>query len=195
MDPQRGDGQQVTLVEATREERETLEEAELEVDGEAPQVENAEIQSPKRKVIRVGSEETQHRKKQRIYPLCRVPSANHEDPFIGARIDAVKKLSGTGRLRRWWLNKVEEPTQSTYVSGAVQRTVGAAGQAAVEIVAIYTRHVRAFHSQKGSSKKDSRRCSAGKAKKGSKVSGNRNHRSGRFWSKLEETQIWDVAPS
>ena len=31
----------------------------MEVDREAPQVENAEIQSPKRKVIRVESEETQ----------------------------------------------------------------------------------------------------------------------------------------
>ena len=32
----------------------------MEVDGEAPQVENAETQSSKRKVIRVESEETQY---------------------------------------------------------------------------------------------------------------------------------------
>ena len=40
------------------------------------------------------------RKKQKKQLLCRVPSANHEDAFIGATIDAVKQLSGTGRLRQ-----------------------------------------------------------------------------------------------
>ena len=46
-------------VKTAREESEKLKEAEMEVDGEVPQEASAEIQSPKRKVIRVESEETQ----------------------------------------------------------------------------------------------------------------------------------------
>ena len=53
---------------------------------------------------------------------CRAPSANHEGPFIGATIAAVKKPSETGRLRQWWLKKVERPTQSIYVSSATMRS-------------------------------------------------------------------------
>ena len=45
--------------EAAREENEKLKEALMEVDGEMSQEESFEIQSPKRKVIRVKSEETQ----------------------------------------------------------------------------------------------------------------------------------------
>ena len=62
-------------------------------------------------------------------------SANHEHPYVGATIDAVKKLSGTGRLRLWWLKKVEKPTRSQFVSAVLQGADGATGQAAVEIVA------------------------------------------------------------
>ena len=40
---------------AAREESYMMKEAEMEVDGEMPQEERAEIQSPKRKVIRVES--------------------------------------------------------------------------------------------------------------------------------------------
>ena len=47
------------------EKSELLKEAEMEVDGEAPQEESAEIHSPKRKVIQVESEEPRLR-------LCRV---------------------------------------------------------------------------------------------------------------------------
>ena len=42
-----------------REESEKPKKAEVEVDGDVPQEESVEIQSPKRKVIRVESEETQ----------------------------------------------------------------------------------------------------------------------------------------
>ena len=34
--------------------------------------------------------------------------------------------------------------------------------------------------------------SRGRGKKGYKVSGNRNPPTGRFWSRSEETQIWNV---
>ena len=44
---------------AAREESYMLKEAEMEVDGEMPQEGRAEIQSPKRKVIRVESQQTQ----------------------------------------------------------------------------------------------------------------------------------------
>ena len=47
-------------VKAARKDRGELKEAEIVVDGEAPPSESAEIQSSKRKVIRVESEETQY---------------------------------------------------------------------------------------------------------------------------------------
>ena len=62
----------------------------MEVDGEAPQVENAEIQSSKRKVIRVESEETQDYvcetlalDQEEAEEIAFVPSAsaNHEAPI------------------------------------------------------------------------------------------------------------------
>ena len=59
---------------------------------------------------------------------------NHEEAFIDVTIGAVKKPSDAGGLLQWWLKKVEKPTQ--FVSAVLQRTVGAAGQAATEIVAM-----------------------------------------------------------
>ena len=49
-----------------------------------------------------------------------VPSALSEPrgPFIGATMDAVKKPSDSGSLRRWSLKKVEKPAQSICVSSA-----------------------------------------------------------------------------
>ena len=52
-------GRRSARVKAARKESEKLKEVETEVDGEVPQEEGAEIQSSKRKVIRVESEETQ----------------------------------------------------------------------------------------------------------------------------------------
>ena len=54
-------GHKSARVKTAREESEKLKEAEMEVDGEVPQGESAEIQSTTRKVIRVESEETQDR--------------------------------------------------------------------------------------------------------------------------------------
>ena len=108
---------------APREEK--LKEAETELDGEMPQEESAEIRSPKRKVIR-----------ERKLLSCRAPSTNHEDPFIGATIDAVKKPSDTGRLRQWLLKRVEKPTQSILCQQCHNEQLVQARQAATEIVAM-----------------------------------------------------------
>ena len=48
-------GHRSDRTKAARDESYMLKEAEMEVDGEMPQEERAEIQSPKRKVIRVES--------------------------------------------------------------------------------------------------------------------------------------------
>ena len=60
----------------------------MEVDEAEPHEASSEIQSPKRKVIRVESQ-----KKRK----CQVPLVNHEEPFTGVTIDAMKMPSGTGR--------------------------------------------------------------------------------------------------
>ena len=49
---------------------------------------------------------------------CRAPLAKHGSHLVGATTDAVKKPAHTGRLRQWWLKKVERLTQSIYVSSA-----------------------------------------------------------------------------
>ena len=54
MDPKGKMGLRSARVKAAREESEKLKEAEMEVDGEAPREESAEIQSPKRKVSDSG---------------------------------------------------------------------------------------------------------------------------------------------
>ena len=76
-------------------------------------------------MIRVESEETQdyaretlaisQEKKQRKWASCRAPSVNHEDPFNGVSIVAVKKTSDSGRLLRWLLKKLLKPAQSICV--------------------------------------------------------------------------------
>ena len=101
---------------------------EMEVDEAAPHKASAEIQSPKRKVIRVESQETRGklwqsaRKKQRKWASCQVPLVNHEEPFTGVTIDAVKRPSGTGRQPQWLLKKVVKPAQSICVSSAAMRS-------------------------------------------------------------------------
>ena len=85
---------------------------------------NSKVQ--KRKVIRVESEETQDYvcetlaiSQEEAEEMGFVPSALSEPRGpVGATIDAVKKPSDTGRLRQWWLMKVEKPTQSICVSSA-----------------------------------------------------------------------------
>ena len=76
------------------------------MDEAAPHEASAEIQSPKRKVIRVESEETQDNVRETLaisqeeaVEMGFAPSAlmNHEEPFIGVTIDAVKRPSDTGR--------------------------------------------------------------------------------------------------
>ena len=79
----------------------------MDVDGDVPQEASVEIQSQKRKVIRVESEETQddvretlaisQRKRQRKWASCQVLSVNHEGMLRCATIDAVKKPSDTCR--------------------------------------------------------------------------------------------------
>ena len=59
VDPQGEMGRRSARVKAAKMERGDWKEGEMEVDGEAPQRESAEMQSPERKVIRVESEETQ----------------------------------------------------------------------------------------------------------------------------------------
>ena len=62
-----------------------------------PQGESAEVKSPRRKVIRVESEETQDYACEMLTigreegVLCRVLLATHEEPFASATITAVKK--------------------------------------------------------------------------------------------------------
>ena len=58
VDPKGKMGHRSARAKAAKEEREKLKEAEVEVEGEVPQEESAEIHSPKRKVIRVEREET-----------------------------------------------------------------------------------------------------------------------------------------
>ena len=95
-------GHKSDRTKVTREESETLKEADMEVDGEVPQEENAEIQGPKRKVIREESEETQDYvcgtlalSQEEAKELGFVPSALGEprgvQPIISVTIVAVKK--------------------------------------------------------------------------------------------------------
>ena len=80
-------------------------------ESEAPWEEGEEVQRPKRKVIRVESEETQDyvREEQRVRnmrkrkrgPSYRARSAFHKSPCFVATVDAVKRPSVSGSLR-WW---------------------------------------------------------------------------------------------
>ena len=76
------------------------------MDEDAPHEASAEMQSPRRRVIRVESEETQDYVRETLAisqeaaeEMCFVPSALGEPqgPLICATIDAVKRPSDTGR--------------------------------------------------------------------------------------------------
>ena len=122
VDPKGEVGRRSDHTKVARKEKVTLKEDEMEVNAEAPQGRSAEIKSPRRQVIRVESEEAQDyvcgmlalsREEAEELALCVCVSlASHEDPFISATVVAVRKRSDTGgSLRRWWLKKVEKPTQ------------------------------------------------------------------------------------
>ena len=96
--------------------KEDKKEVEMEVDAGVSQAESAEIKSPKRKVIRVESEETQDHVCEMLTISLeeaeyRVLSASQEEPVTSATITAVKKRSDIGSLRRWSLKKVEKLEQ------------------------------------------------------------------------------------
>ena len=59
MDPEGEMGHRSVRVKAAKEERGGLKEADMEVDGEAPERESAELQSPIRKVIRTEDQESE----------------------------------------------------------------------------------------------------------------------------------------
>ena len=90
----------------------------------APQGESAEIKShKKRKVIRGESEETQDYvcgiSREEAEELAFVPSALSEPRgsiYFCDNHCSEKKRSDTGSFRRWWLKKVEKPTQLICVS-------------------------------------------------------------------------------
>ena len=67
----------------------------MECDGEAPGEEGEKVKSPKRKVIRVESEETQDY-------VRKAKHLNQEEA------DAVKRPSVSGSLFRWWTNLCQQ---------------------------------------------------------------------------------------
>ena len=71
---------------------------EMEVDEAAPHEASAEIQRPKRKVIRVESQETQDCVRETL--AISQEEASAKCP-TGVAIDAVKRPSDTGRLLQW----------------------------------------------------------------------------------------------
>ena len=86
----------------TRKEKENQAMMEGKVDGKAPCEECAEIQSQKRKVIRVESEETQDHVRNKLNlsrneaeekVLCQARSASHKGPCFGVTIAAATKPS------------------------------------------------------------------------------------------------------
>ena len=92
-----------------RKERENQANMEEKVDGDAPSEDGAEIQSPKRKVIRVEPEETQDyvrdalnlsRTKQKKQVSCQARSASHKGPCFGVTLNALTKPSDSGSLLR-----------------------------------------------------------------------------------------------
>ena len=98
-------GSMVPKKKMDHEVKEKPKEVEMEKDVDVLQEERVDLQSPKRRVIRVESEETPDYVRETL-AICQeeaeemvfVPSAlEHEGPFVGATIVAVKKPSDTGR--------------------------------------------------------------------------------------------------
>ena len=138
---------------------------------DAPQGESVKTKSSKRKVIRVESDETKTAfvgrwqsawKKQRNYPMCRVPSANHSRRWwwlkqvISVSSAANEQLAQQGepRLNSWqWRAVVKKKAHR----GIMWKNCGK--------LTIYKRNVGVYFSQKGRGKEDSGRCGAGQARR------------------------------
>ena len=96
----------------------------MDMDDDVLQQERVDIQSPKRKVIRVESEETQdcvretlaisHEEAEEMAP-CQAPLMNQEDPLIGCDNRSSEKA-----IRYWQI--ALKPTPSTCVSSATMRS-------------------------------------------------------------------------
>ena len=107
-----------------------LKEAQMEVDGEVPKEESAEMQSPKRKVIRVDSEETQDYVcetlaigQEEAEEIGFVPSALSEPrgPIRWCVNRCSEKPSDTGRLRQWLLAHTISLCRQCYNEQLVQQ--------------------------------------------------------------------------
>ena len=113
VDPKGKIGHWSARTKITKEESEELEgaetdkqEKEMEVDEATLHEASTHVQSPKRKVIRVENQKRRKttcgrlwqsaRKTQRRWASCHAPLGNHEGPFTGVTIDAVKRPSSTG---------------------------------------------------------------------------------------------------
>ena len=115
-----GAGHRPFRVKAARKESEESKGAGMEVDGKVRQKEDAEIQSPKRKVIRVESEETQDYDRE---SLNLSPEGAEEIGFVlsalsiprglwkGATTASVKTPSVTGTRLPLWRKMMARRTQ------------------------------------------------------------------------------------
>ena len=96
VNPEGGSHHEQTQAKSTRREREDQAKMERKEDRNVPGEEGEEIKSPKRKVIRVESEETQEEAEE----ISFVPSASHKGPCFCVTVGAVKKPSFSGSLHR-----------------------------------------------------------------------------------------------
>ena len=137
-------GHRSDRAQVTREESEKLKEAEMEVDGEVPQEDNAELQSPKSKVIWVESEETQDHvcetlaiSQETAQETGFVPSALSEPrgPIYWCDNRCSEKAVTYWQIASMVVEEGGE-AHNKFVSAVLQRTVRASGQAAAEIVAM-----------------------------------------------------------
>ena len=183
---------------AAKEEKEKLKVADMEVDEESCQEEIAEIQSPKRKVIRVESKETR-------YYVCEVLEISQEEAEALAFVPSEPRGAiylcdnrcSEKAVRYWQFASVvvEEGGEAhtvNFVSAVLHCTGGAARQAKVEFVALerWKRKLTVVECGKsmetsnlfvvcGSislTKKRSQRMLRAKGKKAHNVTGSRSHR-------------------
>ena len=109
VDPKGKMGHRSARKQAAKEESEKLKEAEMEVDGLGPQEESVEIQSPRRKVIRVESKVTQG------YVRETLAISQEEAEEVGFVPSALSEPRGP---IYWCDSRCSEPTQSICVSSA-----------------------------------------------------------------------------
>ena len=101
------------LAKMARKGRENQTRMEEKANGKAPSDKGAEVQSPRRKMIRVESEETQDY----------VPSGQHpiKGPCFGVTIAAVTKPSDSGSLLRLWSRMARRSAPSICVSSVTTK--------------------------------------------------------------------------